>query len=93
MKNDLAWAVKELFISKPREFIRDLLPYSIPCTLYPSHGINKSNQKPVSKQEAQLYANNTQLYDFKEKMYHFYRKCLLFCPSNEPNHNQQTCGC
>lgn len=45
MKNDLAWTVKELFISKPREFIRDLLPYSIPCTLYPSHGINKSNQK------------------------------------------------
>lgn len=83
-----------LFLNLESLFIRDLLPYSIPCTLYPSHGINKNNQKPVSKQEAQFYANNTQLYVFfKEKMYHFYRKCLLFCPRNDPIRIQQTRGC
>lgn len=61
-----------LFLNLESLFIRDLLPFSIPSTLHPSHGRNKSNQKPVSKQEVQFYANNTQFYVSLKK------KCITF---------------
>lgn len=57
-------------------FIRDLLLYFIPPpTLHASHGSNKSHHKPVSKQEAQFYANNTQFYVFSKE------KCITFTES------------
>ena len=58
-----------LFLNLESLFIRDLLPYSIPSTLHLSHGRNKSNQKPVNKQEAQFYANLKKKWSLLQRMF------------------------